>query len=315
MSEVNTGAPAPQADSIESPVAPETNEVEGQVEAGAAAEAPKKEEPKAESKRGKKKFELKVDGAVDSIEVDLDNEEELKRHLQMSKAAQKRMQQFAEYEKGVKGLFEALQKDPLKVLSDPRLGISEDARKKMAEAIINNEIEEMQKTPEQREKERLQREFEALKKQHEEEKQAREQAEFKRLQDQAAQQLDLEISQAIEQAKLPKTARTVRYMAEAMMFALQNGLDLAAKDLVPYIKKSTLSDFREIISSLPDEEFEDWLGKDQISRIRKRNLQKVKQIAETASAVKPTAEAAKAKEEAKEPKKMLAKDFFRTLGR
>lgn len=313
MSEVNTGAAAPAVDSIESPSTPEA---EGQVEAGAAAEAkaeaPKKEAPKPSSK---KKFQVKVDGALEELEVDLDNEEDLKKHLQMSKAAQKRMQQFAEYEKGVKGLFEALQKDPLKVLSDPRLGISDEARKRMAEAIINNEIEEMQKSPEQREKEKLQKEFEALKKQHEEEKRSREDAEFKRLQDQAAQQLDLDISQAIEQAKLPKTARTVRYMAEAMMFALQNGLDLSAKDLVPYIKKSTLSDFREIISSLPDEEFEDWLGKDQISRIRKRNLQKVKQIAETASAVKPTAEAAKPKEESKDQKKMLAKDFFRNLGR
>jgi hypothetical protein len=184
----------------------------------------------------------------------------------------------------------------------------------MAQAIINNEIEDMQKTPEQREKERLQKEYEELKRVHEEEKKARADAEFQRLQEQAAVQLDTDISAAIESAKLPKTARTVRYMAEAMMFCLQNNLDLSAKDLVPHIKKQTLSDFKEMISSLPDDEFEEWLGKDQISRIRKRNLQKIKQVADTASATKATVDAVKAKETKEEPKKIPMKDFFSSLG-
>lgn len=164
-----------------------------------------------------------------------------------------------------------------------------------------------------REKERIQREYEALKKQHEEEKTAREKAEFSRAQEAAAVQYDRDISDAIETAGLPKTARTVKYMAEAMMFCLQNGLDLNARDLVPYIKKQTLGDFREMISSLPDEEFEDWLGKDQISRIRKRSLQKIKQVSESPSKVQATAAANKAKTE-KPREKVHFKDFFKKLG-
>jgi hypothetical protein len=279
-----------------------------------AASGAKKPEVKTANK---KKYKLKVDGQEIEEELDLDNEEAVREHLQMSKAARKRMAEVADYKKNVANFFEALQKDPLKVLSDPRLNISEEARKKMAEAIINNEVEELQKSPEQREKEALQRELETLKKQHEDAKTAREQAEFTRLQEQAAVQLDNDITSAIETGGLPKTSYTVKKMAEALMFCLQNDLDLSPKDIVPYIKKNTLSDFKEIISSLPDEEFEEWLGKDQITRIRKRNLARLKKATEvvnTPETIKSTGETSKAKE-GKAEDKIAFKDFFKSLGK
>lgn len=112
-----------------------------------------------------------------------------------------------------------------------------------------------------------------------------------------------------------KSSRTVKYFAEALMFCLENNIDLSAKDVAPFIQKQILGDFREIIGSLPDDEFEDWLGKDQISRVRKRSLAKIKQAAApTANDVKPTGEAQKVKKE--EPdKKTSAKDFFNSLGK
>jgi hypothetical protein len=264
----------------------------------------------------RKTYNIKVDGEEIPVDFDPSNEEEVRKHLQMSRASQKRMQQFSEYEKGVRGLFDQLQKDPLKVLGDPRLGISQETRKKLAEQLINNEIEEMQKSPEVREKERLQREYEELKKQHEQEKTGREKAEFARLQEQAMVQLDVDISAAIEGANLPKTARTVKYMAEALMLCLQNGLDLNAKDVLPYVQSQILGDFREIIGSLPDEGLEEWLGKDQINRIRKRTLQKLKTAATANTQVKSTAQGSSRDAAVKaDQKKVPMKDFFKNLGK
>ena len=261
----------------------------------------------------KKKYNLKIDGREEAIEFDPANEEEVKKHLQMSRVAQKRMQQFSEYENNVKGLFELLKNDPIKVLSDPRLGIDDATRKKMAEMIINNEIEELQKTPEQREKERMTREYETLKRQHEEEKAARAQAEQARLQTQYAQQLDVEISDAIEKSGLPKTSRTVKYFAEALMFCVQNNIDLSPKDLAPLIKRQTLGDFREIIGSLPDDSLEDFIGKDTASRLRKRSIAKIKQVAGNAQQVRDTGAASRP---AAEPAaKVSAKSFFSSLGK
>lgn len=261
-------------------------------------------------KSSKKSYKVKVDGQEQSVDFDSSNEEELIKHLQMSKAASKRMQESAEMKRGVQELIEALRTNPLKVLSDPRLQIPDDVRKKLAESIINNEIEELQKTPEQKEKEKLQKEYERLKAEVETEKKARESAEFQRMQEQQAVSLDTEISSAIEQSGMPKTARTVRYFAEAMKFCLDKGLDLSAKDLMPYIKKQTLSEFKEMIGGLPDEEFENWLGKDQISRLRTRRIKKSTENPSTN--IKATGAEASKSEKPKD--KVRFNDFMRGLG-
>jgi hypothetical protein len=261
----------------------------------------------------KRTYNLKVDGNIEKYDLDLDNEEEVMKHLQLSKAASKRMQESAELKKGVQEFIEALRADPGKVLSDPRLNISPEARQKLAEAIINKDIEEMNKTPEQKEKERVQKEYETLKAQYEEEKKARADADFNRLQQEQSVQLDGDISSAIESGGLPKTARTVRFMAEAMMLCLQNNIDLTAKELVPYVKKQTLSEFKEMISSLPDEEFENWLGKDQISRIRKRSIQRAKAPGNPAD-IKATA-AANVNKGQEKKEKIPMRDFMKKLGK
>jgi len=310
-------APAPVVtpDTVNTDVVDSNVDVEASAEGAEATpiEEKVKEPTKAEQKKSnKKKFDLKVDGQIESLEIDLDNEEELRKHLQLSKAAYKRMQESSEMRKGVQELLDTLRADPLKVLTDPRLQIPEDVRKKLAEAIINDEISEMAKTPEQKEKERIQKEYERLKKEVEDERKAREVAEQARLQEQMAMHYDQEISGAIEASGMPKNARTVRYFAEALQFCLQNNLDMTAKDLIPYVKKQALSEFREVISALPDEDFESWLGKDQISRIRKRNIQRAKEVA-SAQSIPETGTAAPKEEKPQE--KILMKDFFKKLGR
>lgn len=278
----------------------------------ALQQATQQQQKPTTSQSAKKKYNLKIDGQQEAIEFDPSNEEELVRQLQLARVGQKRMQQFTEYENNVKNLFELLQKDPIKVLSDPRLGVSDETRKRMANMIINNEIEEMQKTPEQKDKERLQREYEDLKKQHESEKKNREQAEFQKLQAQYTQQFDNDISDAIDTSGLPKTSRTVRYFAEALMFCVQNNIDLSAKELAPLIKKQTMSDFRDIIGSLPDDQFEDFVGKDNISRLRKRSIQKIKQVASNSNQVRDTGTSNKPAE--KPAERVSARDFFKNLG-
>ena len=258
----------------------------------------------------RKKFNIKVDGNFEDVELDMSNEDEIRKHLQLSKVSQKRMQESAEMRKGVQELLDTLRTNPLAVLTDPRLQIPEDIRKRLAESIINDELQEMSKSPEQREKEKLQKEYERLKSEMENEKKGREAAEFARMQEQAAVQYDNDISEAIAASGMPKNARTIRYYAEALKFCVQNDLNLTAKDLIPYVKKQALSEFREMMTALPDDDFESWLGKDQLSRIRKRNIAKAKAI-EGANSIQSTgAEVNKPKEEAK---KISYKNFFKSF--
>ena len=157
--------------------------------------------------------------------------------------------------------------------------------------------------------EKLKKELEALRKEREDEKKDWEAKEFARLQAEHERQLETDISAALDVGGLPKTARTVKAMAEYMMIALENGIDLSAKDIVPIVKNTTLSEFKEVINSLSDDQLEEFMGKEIIGRLRKKSVAKAKAI-ETASAVKPTGEGIKKPEDKKSDKKQTIRDFF-----
>ncbi len=307
-------APVEQVDSVDASV--EEGDVEGAEGSTLAPGATGKPAAKAAPAEklmaaAKKQYKLKIDNHEEDFEFDPSNDEEVKKHLQLSKVAQKRMQEKAEMQKGVQELLDTLRTNPLKVIMDPRLNISEAERHKLAESLMNDQIQEMAKTPEQKEKEKLQRDYERLKREFEDEKSSREQAETMRMQEQAAVQYDTEISGAIEASGMPKNARTVRYFAEALKFCVQNDLNLSAKDLIPYVKKQALSEFREVMTGLSDDDFENWLGKDGVSRIRKRNLARAKAISNP-SDIKSTGNEMEVKS-TKEDKKINYKEFFKNF--
>lgn len=302
-----SAAPANSSNLNVASSAASTNSTPVVTETPAAAPAVAEAAKTAEALKAEiKKYKVKVDGSEEEL-----TEDELVKHAQLGKAAQKRMQEAAEYRKQVNSFVDALRSDPMKVLSNPNLGIPADQLKKFAEQIINNEIEEMQKTPEQKEKEKLQKELQDLKAQAENDKKARDTAEFQRLQEQAAVQLDTSITEALEGSDLPKSPYTVKKMAEYMMLALQNDIDLSPKDLLPLIRKQVTSEIREMFGKMPEEALEEFLGKDNLSRLRKRNVQKAKAAQlETANGIKATSEGTKNKSK-EETKKIPFKDFFK----
>jgi hypothetical protein len=321
MSEAQAQA-AIQAEQPQQQIAEENQEVEaaegGEAEAAAeTAEAEKAQELAAKDpaeltkaeKKLIKKYQIKVDGKIEDIELDLDNEEQIKKHLQMSKAAQKRMQEATELRKAAEEFIEMLRKNPRRVLTDPNIGVD---LKQFAQEIINEEIEQASKSPEQLEKEKLQRELEELKSKFEKEETQRKEREFQRLQAEQEEKIQNDIESALSTNELPKTPYTVRKMAEMMMLALQNDIDLSPKDLVPLLRKQMNSDIKELFSASSDDVLEELLGKDTISRLRKRTVAKVKQqqVAQTANAVKSTGQA-EVKAEKKEDQRIHMKDFLR----
>lgn len=261
---------------------------------------------KKELEKKLKKYKLKVDGKEEEMELDLDNEEEVKKHLQFSKAAQKRMQEKAELQKSVEQFIDLLRTNPRKVLSDPNINVD---IKKFAQDILNEELENANKSPEQLEKEKLQKELEELKDKYKKDEEDRKSKEYQRLQQEAEQKLEGEISDALTSSELPKSPYTVRKMAEIMMLALQNDIDLGPKDVIPLLRKQMKEDISELFSASSDEVLEELIGKDNISRIRKRNIAKAKQAVDTANSVKSTGGENKPKD-AQETKKISMKEFL-----
>lgn len=247
--------------------------------------APEASSLKEEIKNLKKKYTLMVDGKSEDLELDLGNDEEVKKYLQKSRASDKRFQEAADVRKAAMDFIEQLRKNPRRVLSDPNIGI--DVRK-FAEEILNDEIKEMEKSPEQREKDKLMKELEDLKQKAKDNEEAAKTAERQRMESEQERILESDISSALDIGGLPKTPRTVKAMAEMMMIALENGIDLSAKDIAPIIKNTNLKEFKEIVDSLSDDQLEGFLGKEVIGRLRKKSVAKVKSAVQNVSNIKST---------------------------
>lgn len=287
------------SESLDAAASDETSSDEGSEEDSEDITPPKPVEEM--TKKELKEYKLKLNGKEKVVKFDPYNDEEVVRYLQKAEAADAKFREAAELRKSAEQFIEILRKDPRRVLSDPNIGIDV---KEFAKQIINEEIEDMQKTPEQKEKEKLQREIEELKEKQKLEAEERQTKEFMRLQEEAEHKLDNDITQALEMGGLPKTARTVKTMAEMMMLALQNDIDLSPQDLVPLVKKQTLSEFKEMLSSSNDDVLEEFL-KDHLPRLRKRQASKAKEAIKTANSVKPTGNATTSKPTEAEKKQTL----------
>lgn len=258
-----------------------------------------------------KKLMLKVDGKEEELEFDPNDDEYLTEQLQLAKVARKRMQEKSTIEKEVLQFIEQLQKNPRKALSDPAFGID---IKKLAQDIIEEEIENSKKSPEQLKAEQLEAELRSIKEEREKEKEDQRTRDFERIKEQEYERYDILMSQALEKTDLPKTPYVVKKMADYMLLGLENGKDVSPEDVIPLVREEMTNDLKEMFAVMPDEVIESLIGKDKLNSIRKRNIAKAKQ-SNNNPALKAGTKAAdtgksNAKEEDSKPK-ISFKDFFK----
>lgn len=280
---------------------------DSKADADANPKAVKKEEKKAkEIEKRIKKLKLKVDGKEIEESLDLDNDEELIRQLQMAKMGQKRAQEKSDLEKQINTFLQALKTDPFEALK--RLG--EDPNQ-LIENYITAQEEHAKKSPEQLEREKLERELTKLKTEREREREDQKQKELHRLQEQAFQQYDVQMEQALSKADVPKTPYVIKKIADYMIVAIDAGYDVTPDDVIPLVREELNSDLKEMFSSLDEDSIEALLGEQVLNRLRKRRVAKA-QAANTAVSkpqVTDTGKSSKA-QEIKPGNKKSFKDFF-----
>lgn len=262
--------------------ASESTETEGAADASSITEEQKADAAKVkkEEKKLLRKLKLKVDGKEFDEELPFDIPEDpkaieyMQKQLQLSKAAQKRMAEHSQLQKEVASFIEELKKNPRKVLADPNIGVDIKA---LAAAVIEEEIANSQKSPEQLEKERLESRLKELEEERKKEKEDFEKREFERLQAQEYERYDTLMTKALETSGLPKTPYIVKKMADYMLLGLQDGQDVSPEDVIPLVREEMQKDLKEMFAVMPDEVIEQLVGKDVIGRIRKKSVAKVKE--------------------------------------
>lgn len=306
-----------QQESLDNPAQSAQEQNSAPVAKEAAKQAAILKNPKAtpaakqEAKKQLKKIMLKVDGEEFEEEYDPNDENFIREQMQLAKVSRKRMQEKALIEKDVLQFIEDLRKNPKKALSDPAFNMD---LKKFAEEIIMEEIENSKKSPEQLKAEKLENELRELKEQRQKENDDRNTQEQIRMTEQEFERLDNQMSQALERNNFPKNPAIVKRMADYLLVGLENKKDVSVDDIIPLIKEDLKNDYKEILNSFPsDDDLEDFIGKEFVDRIRRKNIAKAKK-ANSNPAVKnsgKTPSTGKVGEPKTEEKKMSFKDFFK----
>lgn len=263
---------------IENEVTEETNqESEENVNEEVSEEivTPTEEMTPSEIKEVIKKLKLKVDGKEieEELPFEIPNDPKaidwITKQLQLAKVSGSRMKEAAELKKAYTSDVSRLKENPWQVLSE--LGLNPDD---LAEQRIQQRIDELSKSPEQLEREKIQKELEdarsALKKQAEE----KEQLEMEKLENEAAVQLDKDITEALSSTtSLPKSPFVIKRIADTMAWAMRNGYkDITAKDVAPIVEKEVRGELQKLMDELPEQVLEELVGKKNIERLRKNRL-------------------------------------------
>lgn len=259
----------------------------------------------------KKKLKLKVNGVEEEVEFDMGDEAALIRELQKSRAFDKTAKEHAGFKAQVDQLMSMLMDENQRESVLERLGIDVD---KLAETRLSRKIDEMKKSPEQVKQEKLEQELEQLRKEKKEIEDAKKRAEEDKLRNEAASQIEADITEALESKNsfLPKKSPWVlRTVGQFMFLAAQKGYpQVTAKDVMPLVEKEYREQMSELFDNAPEERLEEIVGKKNLDRYRKAMMSKRKttpvpnkpKIQDTGSKATPKQE--------EEPKKYRMKDLF-----
>jgi len=265
-------------------------------------------------------FNLKVNGKEITEKINLRDRDRITKALQMEKAAQQAFQeraitlkQLQETQEDVQNFLEQFTENPLSVVMNPEFNFTKEQKRQIAEAILREDLEDSQKTPEQLALEETKRRYEELLAEKEAIEEERRQEEQNRLQQEAAMELEQEIVQAIEIGQLPKSQYISKKLADLAYIAYVNGIDLTMQDLIPFVKQQYKKDISDMLGILSDEEVEMLVSKERIRNIRNKQIQSVKPKSGAPKSPLKTNDVGVSSKKEEEPRKIRAKDFFNSL--
>ena len=212
------------------------------------------------------------------FEVDEGNKEAvdyLRRNLQLSKAASKRMQEANLTKKQAENFVKALQENPLAVLQDPRI-MGEEKFRAIAEQYLSKKLQEQMMTPEQIKQAQNEERLRHYEQQEKTQKEQAELAQQRQLEDHYAQEYTKTIITALQTSNLPKNPYTMKRMAELMQKNLQHGLDLEPQHLAQLVKEDYQRELVSLIGASDPDQIIAMFGDEMTNKIRKADLAKLK---------------------------------------
>lgn len=296
MSEVAQQSAAPETifDSAAPESAPEQE---------AASEQPAQSAQEKKIQEEIRKYKLKIDGEEEEVD-----EKELIARAQKYKSATKRFEEASTIKKQAQQLVELLKSDPLSVLRDPSIGVDVDS---FVQKYVEDQIREMELSPEDKKVQELEKELKGIKEQYEKEKSEREQQELQAKEEAYFNQLQDEMVGAIEKSKLPYAPYVAKRVADIMLTALDMNKEITAAKAVQILESSLMSEDRDRFGKMSEDQIEEYLGEELLSRMQKHRLSKVKKQSESPAPKVAAVAKPEPKKEDKSSKTVNTRDFFK----
>jgi hypothetical protein len=274
-------------------------------------EVSKKDSKKAADKIGAEEvegskgelFTLKIDGE----EVQM-TKEDVVRFAQLGKVGQKRMQEYSQYKKQVDGFLNALKNDPVSVLRDPDLGID---LIKLSQEVLSKKLEEEAMSPEQKELMEAKSELERLREEKKREEEERKQQEYDAEASKFEEELQTKVTEALEKTGLRRDPVVLNRMTDILLMAHDNNLKITPMGAAELVKEELKGDTTSFIKQLSDEQLEEILGDEIITRIRKHSLKKIKSAVPNTKTQEVAKEQPKTQQKSKVNVNSFIKDFYK----
>jgi hypothetical protein len=275
-------------------------EVEQAIEDGASQE---------EVKQMIREFTLKVNGKEFKKKIDMNDDEALRKELQLAAAGRFAMQESAELKRLYTEELGNLKKQPISSLK--ALGFSEEELIDLFANEINSYVEKKKRPKEEIEAEQRQKDFERLKAEKEQlEKQIKEEQRGRQMQA-LEKEIETDIISALESdTDLPATAEVVNMVIDNMMWAMKNGWnDVTAADVIPTVKQELQNKISSIMSSMKTPAaLKAMLGAETLNKLRDERIQQAKKVP---SVKEIKASSAKSKEQDAPKPKIKLSDWMR----
>lgn len=277
MEEVKSGpisqevAPKESIESVENIPLEENNETS---ELQAKIEDPKisKVEKKVIEKK-LKKIKYQYEGKEFEQEYDPEDDNFIREQIQLAKMSRERARQKNELENEVMAFINDLKNNPAKALSDPNIGVDIKA---LARQVIEQEIADSKKSPLELELEKERAEKRKLLEDAKKQKEDFDKREFDRLKEVEFQKFDTEVTKALESKKIPNKPAVIKRIADYLTIAYKAKKDVSIEDIIPIVRDEMKSDYRDLGDSLSDDDLEEFFGKNNLDRYRKKMVAKSK---------------------------------------
>lgn len=258
---------------------------------------------KKEAKKKLKQLELKYNGKPSKVdlpfEIDEEHAEWMTRQLQMARMGQHKAQDYAALERDVTAFLHELQSNPRKALSNPAFGVD---IKKLAAEILEEEIANSQKSPEEIEREEYKRRLKEFEEKEEQrDKEINEMKRQKVIED-AYQAYDVAMSSTLEKFDIPNDPIAVYEMAHLMSLEIKRGYEPDMDSIGEMVADKLNGGYINHLKKMPHDKLVKLLGSEVFETERKARVAKVKKApVQPKSAVKDVAQVEK-KEAAPAPK-------------